>query len=272
MSTLNTPHMYQFVGKKTPNYFKRLVQEISLPSSCSIYQGSLSESSRSESKHLGILIVPTATNLTEFIGYIVGPPDSPYENAVYEISILVSGKYPFEAPKVTFHSSSRPWHPNVSSATGYICVSVLSQWQPTTSLKDILLALQVLLQCPNWDDPQDQQVQLMYRQDPEAFLKKAKNWAEQHAHPVDTIEWLCQSVPTAAETELARDEIAKAVSGQSGQSGERKMESTSVKSGSATESSSSSSVLGSFRMSTKKKEMTGGDQSDRLCGSICQTQ
>ena len=106
----------------------------------------------------------------------------------------------------------------------------------------------------------------------ESFLKKAKNWAEQHAHPVDTIEWLCQSVPTAAETELARDEIAKAVSGQSGQSGERKMESTSVKSGSATESSSSSSVLGSFRMSTKKKEMTGGDQSDRLCGSICQTQ
>jgi hypothetical protein len=145
---------------------------------------------------------------------------------------------------------------------------VLSKWQPTTSLKDILLALQVLLQCPNWDDPQDQQVQLMYRQDPEAFLKKAKNWAEQHAHPVDTIDWLCQSVSTAEETESIRDDsTGEALNGQSG---EEKLQTMDVESGAAT-SSSSSSVLGSFRMGTKKKETTG-DQSDRLCGSICPTQ
>ena len=54
-------------------------------------------------------------NLTTFVGYIRGPPDSCYSNAVYELSILVGSKYPFEAPKVSFNRSSIPYHPNVSS-------------------------------------------------------------------------------------------------------------------------------------------------------------
>ena len=108
-------------------------------------------------------------NLTTFVGYIRGPPDSCYSNAVYELSILVGSKYPFEAPKVSFNRSSIPYHPNVSSVTGYICCTVLSQWQPNTSLKDVMLGLQFLLACPNWEDPQDKQVQIMYKQDPEKF-------------------------------------------------------------------------------------------------------
>ena len=257
MNTIQTPRDYSTKQKNTS--FKRLLKEISSISSCSIYRNTISQTSSAEAKNLGILIVPSTKNLTTFVGYIRGPPDSCYSNAVYELSILVGSKYPFEAPKVSFNRSSIPYHPNVSSVTGYICCTVLSQWQPNTSLKDVMLGLQFLLACPNWEDPQDKQVQIMYKQDPEKFDKKARLWAANRAHPSDTIEWLIESVPPAPEKQI--DTNGTGVGPMAVEQLHRDAS-----------SSTTLPVMGSFRMSTKKDGGMTERQEGRFCASICPVQ
>lgn len=50
---------------------------------------------------------------------------------------------------------TKVWHPNVSSASGAICLDILKdQWSPALTLKTALLSLQALLSSPEPADPQ----------------------------------------------------------------------------------------------------------------------
>ena len=256
-----TPVEYSCKNNKSP-HFKRLLNELSAPSSCSINKGQLSPSARLEADHLGILIVPDLLpNLSTFLGYIRGPPDCPYEHAVFEVAIHISPDYPYKTPDVKFTAKSRPWHPNVSSASGYICCTVLSNWEPTTSLKDIMMGLQFLLQCPNWDSPQDQQVQMQYRRDPKEYERKARMWAKEKALPCNHIEFLMSNVPTSVEEKSH---------GNGNRSRPKEVPNKAAAAG--RESVEKSKLMGSFQMSTKKKNSKKLSNHDGVCSNICPVQ
>lgn len=66
-------------------------------------------------------------NFSELRGTIAGPPDTPYEGGTFHVEIKVPETYPFNPPKVKF--LTKIWHPNISSATGAICLDILKdQW------------------------------------------------------------------------------------------------------------------------------------------------
>lgn len=44
-------------------------------------------------------------------GLILGPPDTPYENAFFHLDIAVPTNYPFQPPVIKFRT--RIFHPNV---------------------------------------------------------------------------------------------------------------------------------------------------------------
>lgn len=70
---------------------------------------------------------------------------------------------------------TRVWHPNVSSASGAICLDVLKdQWSPALTLKTALLSLQALLSSPQPDDPQDAVVARQYLADRATFEATAR--------------------------------------------------------------------------------------------------
>ncbi|XP_034655212.1 ubiquitin-conjugating enzyme E2-22 kDa-like [Drosophila subobscura] len=117
---------------------------------------------------------------TELLGEIAGPPDTPYEGGKFVLDIKVPPSYPFRPPKVRFVTAI--WHPNISSATGTICLDILKDnWAAAMSLRTMLLSVQALLGSPEPDDPQDAVVGRQFKSNHEMFLLTAQHWTNAYA-------------------------------------------------------------------------------------------
>lgn len=74
------------------------------------------------------------------------------------------------------------WHPNISSATGVICLDILKdKWAAALTLQKVLLSIQVLLSSAVPDEPQDAVVAKQYLENYEMFLLTAKEWTHIYA-------------------------------------------------------------------------------------------
>ena len=117
-------------------------------------------------------------DLTTWRAEIVGPPDSPFEDGVFELAIKFSSRYPIEPPSCRFISSPAPHHPNID-ASGRICLDTLKSppagtWSPAVSLSSLLLSLRALLGEPNPDDGLVAEISQQYRLHPKQWREQAK--------------------------------------------------------------------------------------------------
>ena len=126
-------------------------------------------------------------NIMQMVGHIKGPPDTLYFGGEFVVDISFRDDYPFSAPSVRF--KTKIWHPNVSSSSGYICLDILGRhWSASMSLKTVLLSLQVLLQCPQPDDPQDGVVANQMMNHKKKFEETVRYWTWCFAKPSDPME------------------------------------------------------------------------------------
>lgn len=125
------------------------------------------------------------TNIQRLLGFVPGPKDTPYDGGLFMVDITLDDQYPFVPPKMKF--ITKVWHPNVSSASGAICLDILKdQWSPALTLKTALLSLQALLSSPQPDDPQDAVVAKQYLSDYKQFEATARYWTEMYASTKDS--------------------------------------------------------------------------------------
>lgn len=72
---------------------------------------------------------------------------------------------------------TKVYHPNVSSASGAICLDILKDaWSPVLTLKSTLISLQSLLCSPEPNDPQDAEVAKHYMTSKASFEETARYW------------------------------------------------------------------------------------------------
>ena len=77
---------------------------------------------------------------------------------------------------------TKVYHPNVSSASGAICLDILKDaWSPVLTLKSTLISLQSLLCSPEPNDPQDAEVAKHYMTSKDSFEETAGYWSEIYA-------------------------------------------------------------------------------------------
>ena len=94
--------------------------------------------------------------------------------------IVIPDQYPFQPVKMKF--ITKIYHPNISSASGAICLDILKDaWSPVLTLKSTLISLQSLLCSPEPSDPQDAEVAKHYLTSRESFNETARYWAEIYA-------------------------------------------------------------------------------------------
>ncbi|EGG03698.1 uncharacterized protein MELLADRAFT_37906 [Melampsora larici-populina 98AG31] len=125
-------------------------------------------------------IEPVGSDMSKLRGKFPGPPNSPYEGGIFEVSIDIPDRYPFEPLKMKF--ITKVYHPNVSSQSGAICLDILKDaWSPVLTLKTTLVSLQSLLCSPEPNDPQDAEVAKVYLTDRATFERTARYWTETYA-------------------------------------------------------------------------------------------
>ena len=129
------------------------------------------------------------------IGSFDGPEGTPYEGGRFQVvrlllpslpttpslhvqrnqDIVIPDNYPFQPVKMKF--ITKVYHPNVSSASGAICLDILKDaWSPVLTLKSTLISLQSLLCSPEPRDPQDAEVAKHYMTSKSSFEDTARYW------------------------------------------------------------------------------------------------
>ena len=242
---------------------RRVRAELADMEGCAINVGRISESSRHWAQKLGVLLIPLSEDLTSLRGFIRGPPDTPFEDATFAVDITVSSAYPFEPPKARFCVGkevlwplvSVPWHPNVSSQTGYICCTILKEggWGPSHSLKLLLQGLQTLLQCPEWDDPVNDEVRRMWARNPDEYEKKAREWSNKSALEKTFIDSFLSGIKI--------EEPLKTQSMTKQQNSGSKPNTTSEAANAADRH-----IIGSFNLSTKSRSKGRSRDAREWCG------
>ena len=112
-----------------------------------------------------------------------GKKGTPYEGGLYTLQIRFTEDYPQKAPDVRFVPIL--WHMNIWT-NGKICLNILNEndgtwhglWQPTTTIPEILMAVQQSLNEPNPKSPARRDVYDLYMKDRAAYDAKVRLEAE----------------------------------------------------------------------------------------------
>ena len=114
------------------------------------------------------------TNLHEWEVALFGAPGTLYEGGYFKALLRFPQDYPYSPPSMRF--TSKVWHPNVYE-NGDLCISILhppiddpqsgelpcERWNPTQSVRTILLSVISLLNEPNTSSPANVDASVVYR-------------------------------------------------------------------------------------------------------------
>merc|ERR1711937_1084050 len=127
----------------------------------------------------GISATPSEENQRYFNVIIAGPQSSAYENGIFKLELFLTEDYPMAPPKVRF--LTKIYHPNIDKL-GRICLDILKdKWSPALQIRTVLLSIQALLSAPNPDDPLDENVARLWKQNENAAISTAKDWTRIYA-------------------------------------------------------------------------------------------
>lgn len=111
---------------------------------------------------------------------IIGPSNSVYQGAIFKLKIKIPENYPFKPPKIKFITPI--YHPNINKF-GDICLdTITTNWSPIMSIGKVLLSICSLLTDPNPDDPLEVEIAELYKNDREAYNRKARLFTIQNTN------------------------------------------------------------------------------------------
>jgi len=130
-----------------------------------------------------------SNNLFDWLVYLEGPKETPYEGGVFRLLMKFPPDYPMSPPELRFLSGF--WHPNVYD-DGKVCISILhppgedpmsgerpgERWLPTQTVTTIVLSVMSMLADPNISSPANVDASVQWRKDRTNYIKKCRELVE----------------------------------------------------------------------------------------------
>ncbi|XP_030756199.1 ubiquitin-conjugating enzyme E2 T-like [Sitophilus oryzae] len=131
----------------------------------------------------GICVFPKDDNFSVMEAQITGPENTAYERGVFKLEIIIPEKYPFTPPSIKF--LTKIYHPNIDDS-GRICLDLMKMppnggWKPIIGIEALLIAIRMLLETPNPEDPLMVDIAEEYLRFNDKFKRKAREYTEKYA-------------------------------------------------------------------------------------------
>ena len=140
VATGTPSEMLQYLGTSNQKALKRLFHDL--------------QEMIAEPKDVGFCCPRSKHDLWTWEGWLRGPEDTPYELGQFKLMFSFDDRFPHKPPRVTFQDPV-PFHPNIDSEAGKICVDMLHDagWSPLYKMRHVIMGLSSLLSEPNPQDP-----------------------------------------------------------------------------------------------------------------------
>lgn len=115
-------------------------------------------------------------NLFKWQCLMEGPPNTPYANGVFKLSIEFPKDYPFAPPDIKFQT--KIYHCGINDK-GVIKLHILHkgcEWSPALTISKVLTVITHLLMDPDPDDPLKPDLAKLFKNDRTEYNRTAKHW------------------------------------------------------------------------------------------------
>ena len=140
---------------------------------------------KQEIKYLNETPIPNCSagpkeDMTNWVGVIIGPEGTPYQNGIFNLNINFPSEYPFKPPNIYF--TTPIYHCNISEK-GAICLDILKyNWSPALSIGKVLMSICSLLAEPNPNDPLVSHIANLYKTNRQLHDHNAKEYTLKYAN------------------------------------------------------------------------------------------
>ncbi|XP_034479978.1 ubiquitin-conjugating enzyme E2-16 kDa-like [Drosophila innubila] len=122
---------------------------------------------------------PVSGDLMQWEAAILGERGTSYYLGVFSLRLQFNKYYPFIPPRVNF--TTKIYHCNID-LDGYICWDLLTtKWTARVTVATIIDAVRDLMRQPNADDPCDEMMAALYRDNRGLYTSNAINWTRRYA-------------------------------------------------------------------------------------------
>jgi ubiquitin-conjugating enzyme E2 A len=133
---------------------------------------------RSETGKVDGITINEPENIMKWTAIMKGPPETPYEDGIFEMELKFDDDYPVKPPSVKFITPM--FHPNIYR-DGKICIDILQshEWTPAQNIVSILVSIRSLLMDPNPSSPANRDAAVIYEQSKEKYNQKVREFIKQ---------------------------------------------------------------------------------------------
>ena len=122
----------------------------------------------------------TESNVKDVYAEIQGPENTPFENGVFKMKLVLPSDYPTSAPKGYF--LTKIFHPNIRQPSGEICVNTLKRdWKPDLGLRHVLMVIRCLMIEPFPESALNEEAARMLLEEYDEYFARAKMFTKIHA-------------------------------------------------------------------------------------------
>ncbi|KPI89185.1 putative ubiquitin-conjugating enzyme e2 [Leptomonas seymouri] len=132
----------------------------------------------------GVTSVVTVDPMDSYVIHVTHRPQRGiWQGGTFTFRLVFSDDFPFSGPKVRYCGPKRIFHPNIEGDDNKedwgVCLGLQTEWLPSCTLKDMVVAIEMLFVMPNYDDPLPgvaKTAAQILKDDPSRFTAIAKRW------------------------------------------------------------------------------------------------